>query len=117
MLTFIPKAASLIATSCVAEPSRYRPLTLSNTAHKLLAKAPNSALEAYCAEAVHPAQRGFVIGRSMALNIVEAEAAIESENLLGGRRLGIALFGVAAAFPSVGWEWIWASLGAIGVSG
>lgn len=54
LLTFIPKAMSLIATTYVAEPARYRPLSLSNTVHKFLAKALNRTLEAYCLEAVRP---------------------------------------------------------------
>lgn len=48
LLTLLPKATSLITTSCVAGPSRYRPLTLSNTVHELLAEKLTSAVEAYC---------------------------------------------------------------------
>lgn len=50
----------------------------------------------------------------MALNVVEAQATMEVANLLGRQTVGIALFDVDGAFPSVEREWIWASLRALG---
>lgn len=64
-------------------------------------------------EAVHPAQRGVVKGRHMVSDSIEARATVEWANMIGTRRAGVALCDGAAAFPLVGWEWIWASLRAM----
>lgn len=84
-----------------------RPITLSNTAHKLLAKALNASLEKVAAATVHPAQRGFMPGRSMADNMFEAIAPMHVARLLEGSVPAVVLFDIRAAFPSVAWEWIW----------
>lgn len=109
-LTFIPKSAPLNATACLAEPAKYGPLSLSSSVHKLLAN------EAQCVSAVLSSQRGFVKHRSMALNVLEVQATIECATLVGGREAGVALLDIAAAFPSVEWAWIWASLHTTGVA-
>lgn len=84
-----------------------RPITLSNTAHKLLAKALNASLEKVAVASVHPSQRGFMPGRTMNDNVSEAIAPMHIARLLEGSVPAVVLFDIRAAFPSVAWEWIW----------
>lgn len=90
-----------------ASPARVRPITLSNTSHKLLAKAIKATLEKVAEITVHPAQRGFMPGRGMLDNVFEALAPMHVARLLEASAPAIVLFDIRSAFPSVAWQWIW----------
>lgn len=95
-------------------PAAARPSTLSNTSHKLIAKAVNCTLERVAALTVHPAQRGFMPGRGMMENVFEALAPMHVARQLQGSFPAVVFFDIRAAFPSVAWEWISVVLSAIG---
>lgn len=115
LLTLVPKAAPLTVTKCVVAAGMYGPWSLADMVHKCLAEALRSTLEAFRVDTVHPAQCGFVKGRSMALKVAEAQARME----IGphGGRTGVKMFNIVAAFPSIGWSFAWASLQASGLAG
>lgn len=86
-----------------------RPLTLSNTAQNVIAKALNATLEVVAGSASHAAQRGFVRGRQMSSNTVGIEAALELFFCDTTSDPGAVLQDVQAAFPSLhrGWHpWV-----------
>lgn len=89
-----------------APPSRFRPLNLSNIAQNLVSKALNSTLEEAASILVSPIQRGFVRHRSLIDSILDVEFVMESAIVVGATRAGTVLFDIAAAFPSVEWEWL-----------
>lgn len=65
-----------------AVPHGLRPLMLSNT-NKVVARAVDHPLAAVAENAVHPMQRGFMRGRQIIDNMVEAEAMLVEYALLG----------------------------------
>lgn len=75
LVVYIPKEADPNAAGIPAvPPATVRPITLSNTSHKLITKAVNSTLERVAPLTVHPAQRGFMPGRGMMEKVFEALA-------------------------------------------
>lgn len=115
-MVFIPKGGSAASHSGYeAQPSQFRPLTLSNSCQKLVAKAFGASLERIAATLVHPAQRGFLHGRKMMANVLETQLALEEAAIFGLEPRALVLFDVASAFPSAEWEWIWRCLDAMGV--
>lgn len=81
-----------------AAPDGARSITLSNTCHKLLAKAVNVTLERVAAILTHPTQRGFMQGREMMANVVEALSPTHTANWPDGAVPAIVLFDIHAAF-------------------
>lgn len=69
-----------------AAPGNFRPIALSNTCQKLIAKALNSTLEVIAHNVVHRSQRGFVGGRRMGDNILLTLVAMEKALMLGEAR-------------------------------
>eukprot|EP00969_Alexandrium_andersonii_P266166 11763930-Alexandrium_andersonii.AAC.1 len=59
-----------------------------------------------CSELVSPIQRGFVQGRNPTDNVVDMEASAMKWTMTVGNKPCLAMFGVAAAFPSVAHKWI-----------
>lgn len=65
---YLPKDLDPSSPGVLSAPaSRLRPTTLSSTAHKFIAKAVSSALEALASGVVHPAQRGGAVRSRMCL--------------------------------------------------
>lgn len=96
-----------------ASPARVRPITLSNTSHKLLANAIYATLERFVELAVHPAQCGVMPGRGMLDSVFEALAPMHIARLLEASAPATALFGIRSAFPSIYWQWIWKVMRAV----
>lgn len=90
LLAFIPKAGPLPGTDGYEGKAwQFRPLTLSNSCQKLIAKAFGAALENIAMQVVHPAQSGSVRGRKMLLNVLEAQLALEESTWHGATRTGV----------------------------
>lgn len=114
LVVFIPKSApGSSGMPHAATPVNFRPISLSNTSQKLIAKALNMTLEVISQDVAHPAQRGFIRGRQMGDNILLTLASMEKALILGAHSFGTRLFDISAAFPSVAWERIWALLEAV----
>lgn len=72
-------------------------------------------MEDVAQQVVHPAQHGFVCGRRMGDNIMLTLSALEKALILGESTYGTTLFDIAAAFPSVDRQWVWAILAGLGL--
>ena len=57
------------------DPSATRPLSLVNTDNRLLAAAARYKWEHMLGSRVHPAQRGFIKGRSILQNLIDIDEA------------------------------------------
>lgn len=79
---------------------------LSNTNHKLLAKAIDATLGRVAELVVHPARRGFLPGRSMIANVLEALMPMHISALLKGSVPAVVLFDIRSALPGVSLDWI-----------
>jgi hypothetical protein len=96
-------------------PEATRPITLSNTVAKLFTKVLNGKLSELASSTVHGNQRGFVRGRRMQDNIIEAESLAIHLCRHFASVSGIVLFDFASAFPSLGHSFIFAALRRLGV--
>jgi endonuclease/exonuclease/phosphatase family metal-dependent hydrolase len=96
-------------------PEATRPITLSNTIAKLFAKILNGKLSQLACVTVHGNQRGFVQGRRMQDNIIEAESLAIHLCKYFASQSGIVMFDFASAFPSLAHSYIFASLRKLGV--
>ena len=83
-----------------------RPLSISNTDNRIIAGAIRILVEAKVAEWVSEAQRGFLRGRSMVLNIVEVDHAMRTLAFHFHHPAAV-FFDFSAAFPSISWEYMW----------
>lgn len=83
-----------------------RPLTLSSTDNKIVARALQRSLAGIAEDIVHPTQRGVMRGRQIVDNVFEAEGTIMEYAVLGATFIGMLLLDIEAAFPSAGWLWI-----------
>lgn len=85
------------------------------TGEKLIALRVNSILAPIAARTVADPQRGFVIQRNIADDIVGLDGAMSSLSLLLGCRAAALLFDFANAFPALCHDWIFAVLVAMGL--
>lgn len=109
LVIFIPKGVST-GEAYSATEAEYRPLTLADTAQKLVAKAVDGVFAEVASTTVHTAQTGFVKRRSMLESVLRIEGATE-ECLFDTRKsVGVILFEIEAAFPSWSHEWLWEAL-------
>ena len=83
-----------------------RPLNLSNTDAKTIAKAMNCPLSAACSTMVDPSQRGFVRHRQLLDNIILAEGKALGFAIEGEDSASLVTFDFRAAFPSVFQWWL-----------
>lgn len=112
----IPKA-ELLAEPDDVRPiaDTLRPLTMITTGEKLLALKVNHILAPVAARTVASPQRGFVIHRDIADDIIGLDGAMASLSLLLGCRAAAILFDFANAFPALCHTWIFAVLTATGL--
>jgi hypothetical protein len=96
-------------------PEATRPITLSNTVAKLFAKILNGKLAELACSTVLGNQRGFVRGRRLQDNIIEAESLAIHLCKHFAAESGMILFDFASAFPSLGHSFIFAALRRLGV--
>ena len=82
-----------------------RPLSLGDTAAKIIAAALYRPLAALAQRTVGFHQRGFVRGRNLLDNVLEAESAAIGFSKLDSSAALLA-FDFRAAFPSISHEWI-----------
>lgn len=83
------------------------------TGEKLLALRVNHILAPVAERTVASPQRGFVINRNIADDIIGLDAAMASLSLLLGCRAAAILVDVANAFPALCHDWIFAVLSAM----
>lgn len=142
----IPKKPPPTAKRLTAKVSEVRLLSLKTVGNKLCCAALARRLRSAIAAGAAWPQRGFVAGRQLALNVVQmqAEAVVasararpDSDELVRGWAAALAcrssssvapslpdlgpqpallLLDLQAAFPSVGWPWLWAVLARLGLS-
>lgn len=116
LLVFIPKGGVLPGMEGYeARAAQFRPLTLSNSCQKFIAKAFGVTLKRIAAAVTHPAQRGFVRDRKMLANVLDTQLALEEAVILGMEPRALVLFDVAAALPSAVWAWTWSCLDFMGL--
>lgn len=113
LMVFIPKGSGTDAQH-EARAQDFRPIALSNTAHKIVDRALNCTRERTAQVAVHPQQRGFVSGRQMLQNVFEVTSAMHRSCFFPAPLSGITLLDIKAAFPSALWSWIWRVLKRMG---
>ena len=82
------------------EPGEVRPLSIVNTNNRLMANAVRLRVEPMLAQAISPAQRGFLPGRSMLQIVVEIDGEMRAASLQADRAAAV-FFDFAAAFPSL----------------
>ena len=116
LLACLPKKTT--GTTCdgtpFAAPEDTRPISMVDTANRLLANAVRLRWEPVLGAWVSEEQRGFVPDRSLLMNVVdlEDEAMLTSLQASEG---GVLLVDFAAAFPSVSQDFLRAALAHIGV--
>ena len=91
-----------------------RPLSIVDTANRLIASAYRLRWEPHLASWVSPLQRGFLPGRSLLANVVDVETAAITAALTD-KEPAILLFDIAAAFPSLSQRFMQAVLAHIGL--
>lgn len=115
-MAFIPKESPLDGrTMLQAGRAGGRPLTLSNTSQKNVARAASVTLAMYAEASAHEVQHGFVRGRRLLENRLDMDCTLIAASMGGAAKCGVALFDVAAAFPSLQWRWIFLALRRLGV--
>jgi hypothetical protein len=96
------------------EITNYRPITLLNTDYKIIAKCYATRLKRVIKQLIGHNQRGFVPGRDIRANIMEAKLALEyaRANKLSGALL---LWDFEKAFDKLDRGFLWKSLGKMNV--
>lgn len=106
-MIMIPKKLAPGATAYAAAPAEYRPLTLANISQEIVAKAVDVELGKVAMHTVHAVQIGFVRRRAMLTSVLRLEGAVEAYSYGRCDEVGLFLFDVVAAFPSVTREVMW----------
>ena len=115
-MVFLPKGGDAPGPSCSSRtPSATRPLNLSNTDQKILAKLIDKELSQMIYPMLHEAQHGFIKG----ISIIDAVGRLESEALtrttLAGNQAAMLLLDLKAAFPSLRQDYIFHVLQLAGI--
>ena len=84
----------------IFRPNGTRPLSITNSDNRVIAKAHPLGLEPIVAPGIAKEHRGFIQGRSMLANAVDIEHAA-SAACLQQEDAAIVFFDFTAAFPSV----------------
>ena len=110
LMIFIPKKCPQTFQNIeYHEPSDVRPLSVVNTDNRLMANAVRMRIEPLLAQAISPAQRGFLPGRSLIQNVVEIDGEMRVASALGENSAAV-FFDFAAAFPSLSHDFLHAVL-------
>ena len=96
------------------EPGETRPISVTNFDNRIMANALRSRLEPIFDAWVSDDQRGFIRQRSMLLNVLEVDTAMQ-ETSLEVERGACFLFDFKAAFPSVSQDFLLDLFGSIGM--
>ena len=98
----------------VFTPEGTRPLSIVDTANRLLANAFRRRWEPILARWISPEQQGFLPGRSLLSNVIDIEEAAVTAAMQGDKPATL-LFDFSAAFPSVNQEFLLKALRHIGL--
>jgi len=98
----------------VYAPSCTRPISIVDTANRILACIFKLALERAIGHRISTAQKGFLLGRSMLQNVLDIDYAAHTISLKS-RTGAILLFDFKAAFPSLAHEMLWDVLEVSGI--
>ena len=82
-----------------------RPLNIANADNRLICSAVRLCIEPQIAPGIADEQRGFIKGRSMLANVVDAEAAM-SRHAFASPAAPTVFFDFEAAFPSVSHDFL-----------
>lgn len=88
------------------EPGSYRPISLLNLDVKILSKIITTRLAAIIPCLIHPAQSGFVKGRTATLNIRKVMLALEHAKHNPSGDYAIITLDMEKAFNNVSFEWL-----------
>ena len=115
-MAMLPKSATVDDPTLgpAYHPRDLRPLSIVDCYNRLMANTFNQKLVRVANEYIADTQRGFLPGRNILQNILDMDlAALESWHKRNPD--AIILFDFAAAFPSLGHEYLWKCLRAIGI--
>ena len=95
-------------------PQQLRPLSIVNTDNRLVASAARLRFEAPISQAIGSAQRGFLKGRSMLLNVLLVDTRLRTA-CAESDHAGAVFFDFEAAFPSLAHRYLHATLEKLGL--
>lgn len=121
-LAFLPKGPEDDdELGAVRGSAKVRPLGMMNTDLAIMCSGPgvNRSLRESIGQHARSAQRGFMRGRSLAMNILDLDtsARVTAIRTPGGRFPVMIFWDFAAAFPSVSQQWLLENLLACGLPG
>lgn len=87
-------------------PSSYSPISLINVDTKILSKIVASLLDSIIPILLHPAQAGFVTGRSAVLHICKVILALEHTRLHPDNDTAILSPDAEKAFDNINFQWL-----------
>lgn len=98
-------------------PGSYRPISLINVDVKILSKIIASRLAPLLPSLLHPAQSGFVSGRSATLNIRKVLMALEYAKTHPNQDIAIMSLDAEKAFDNISFSWLFRVMTQFGFSG
>lgn len=98
-------------------PGSYRPISLINVDVKILSKIVASCLAFLLPSLLHPAQSGFVSGRSATLNIRKVLMALEYAKTHPDQDVAIMSLDAEKAFDNISFSWLFTVMEQFGFSG
>lgn len=100
------------ARSVVRSSDKLRPLCLKNVDIKVIAGVAAHSMRTTLQACAHPAQRGFVLGRSIIQNVYELDCVARALDTCAsvGAHSGLLFLDIVAAFPSLSRKLVLASL-------
>lgn len=99
------------------EPGSYRPISLLNLDVKILSNIIATRLTDILPSVIHPAQSGFVKGRTASLNICKVLMVLEHAKANPGKNFAIITLDAEKAFDNVSFEWLLLVLSSLDFSG
>lgn len=99
------------------EPGSYRPISLLNLDVKILSKIIATRLADIVPSLIHPAQSGFVKGRTATLNIRKVMMALDHALHHPNTNHAIITLDAEKAFDNVSFDWLFMTMSEMGFSG